>query len=243
MTFVAGLDNAIIDSHGCRLLGGLYRAAGETLRPTAILLHGVPGAEKNLDIAYALRDEGWNCLYFHYRGCWGSEGVYSLNGITDDVHAATEWVLRQPSVDSNRLALVGSSMGGYIVLMEGAGDPRFKALVSMCPLVDPTKAMLPMGKFTEFAAMLNGVTGEELESQWAALPLFGQSSGNSQAGQILLISGEEDELFPPAHHQPIAEAIQGLTWERIMRADHQFSLRRKQLVEIVVDWLTTRLGK
>lgn len=243
MTFAAGLDNAIIDSHGCRLVGGLYRAAGETLRPTAILLHGVPGAEKNLDIAYALRDEGWNCLYFHYRGCWGSEGVYSFNGLTDDVHAATEWVLRQPSVDSNRLALVGSSMGGYIVLTVGAGDPRFKALVSMCPLVDPTKAMLPIEKFTEFAAMLNGVTGQELNSQWAALPPVRTVIRQLTGRQILLVSGEEDELFPPAHHQPVAEAIQGLTWERIMRADHQFSLRRKQLVEIVVHWLTTRLGK
>jgi hypothetical protein len=25
-----------------------------------------PGIEKHLDIAYALRDSGWNCLYFHF---------------------------------------------------------------------------------------------------------------------------------------------------------------------------------
>lgn len=28
-----------------------------------MVLHGVPGVEKNLDLAYALRGAGWNCLY------------------------------------------------------------------------------------------------------------------------------------------------------------------------------------
>ena len=111
MGFTAGLEAATFHSHGHKLLGGFYCAAGDSPRPTAILLHGVPGVEKNLDLAYALRDIGWNCLYFHYRGCWGSEGDYSFTGLADDIRAATEWVLSRPSVDPKRLALTGSSMG------------------------------------------------------------------------------------------------------------------------------------
>lgn len=241
MTFAAGLDHAIIDSQGCKLLGGLYRAAGETPRPTIILLHGVPGAEQNLDIAYALRDAGWNCLYFHYRGCWGSEGAYSFSGLKDDVHAATEWVLRQPSVDVNRLALVGSSMGGYLVFTAGAVDLRFKALVSICPLVDPTKVTLPTEMLSEFAAMLNGITAQELRSQWEALPPVLSVTRRLACPHVLLVSGEKDELFPPAHHRPIVEAMPWITWERIPDADHNFSLRRKQLVDVVLGWLTARL--
>ena len=243
MTFAAGLDHAIIDSQGCKLLGGLYRAAGETPRPTIILLHGFPGAEQDLDIAYALRDAGWNCLYFHYRGCWGSEGAYSFSGLKDDVHAATEWVLRQPSVDVNRLALVGSSMGGYLVLTAGAVDKRFKALVSICPLVNPTKVTLPTGMLSEFAAMLNGVTAQELESQWETLPPVLSVTGRLARPHVLLVSGEKDELFPTAHHRPIVEAMPWITWERIPDADHNFSLRRKQLVDVVLGWLTARLGE
>ena len=45
-----------------------------------------------------LRDRGWNCLYFHYRGCWGSEGAYSLHHLTIDASAAVEWATAQPSV-------------------------------------------------------------------------------------------------------------------------------------------------
>ena len=54
--FDAGLDNVVFCSQGSKLLGGFYRGGGNGPRPTAILLHGVPGVEKNLDIAYALRD-------------------------------------------------------------------------------------------------------------------------------------------------------------------------------------------
>ena len=88
----AGLDGVTFTSKGCRLLGGFYKAAGDAPRPTAVLLHGLPGIEKHLDIAYRLRDLGWNCLYFHFRGCWGSEGAFSLAGLADDTRAAVEWI-------------------------------------------------------------------------------------------------------------------------------------------------------
>ncbi len=109
--FEAGLDGVTFTSKGYKLLGGFYKAAGETPRPTAILLHGLPGIEKHLDVAYRLRDLGWNCLYFHFRGCWGSEGKYSLAGLTDDTRAAMEWILKQSSVDKDRIALIGAAPG------------------------------------------------------------------------------------------------------------------------------------
>ena len=60
--FEAGLDGVTFISKDCKLLGGFYKAAGAAPRPTAVLLNGLPGIEKHLDIAYRLRDLGWNCL-------------------------------------------------------------------------------------------------------------------------------------------------------------------------------------
>ncbi|MFV2044942.1 MAG: alpha/beta hydrolase family protein [Anaerolineales bacterium] len=117
LNFDAGLDDVVFDSQGSSLLGGFYRGGGSGPRPTVILLQGVPGVEKNLDISYRLRDEGWNCLYFHYRGCWDSEGKYSFGGALDDVAAATDWVLAQASVDPQRLVIIGNSFGGYLALL------------------------------------------------------------------------------------------------------------------------------
>ena len=38
-----------------RLLSVLYTAAGSGPHPTVLLLHGIPGCERNLDLAQALR--------------------------------------------------------------------------------------------------------------------------------------------------------------------------------------------
>ncbi len=127
--FQAGLDGVTFTSHGSRLLGGFYKAAGDAPRPTAVLLHGLPGIEKHLDIAYRLRDLGWNCLYFHFRGSWGSHGSFSLAGLVDDTRAALDWVAAQESVDADRITLIAASTGSHPAITLGASDPRVRAIV------------------------------------------------------------------------------------------------------------------
>lgn len=219
------------------MLGGFYGAAGVSPRPTAILLHGIPGVEKNLDFAYALRDAGWNSLYFHYRGCWGSEGNYSLNGLVDDVKQATEWAAKQPSVDVERLALIGSSLGGYLTLAAGAVDQRFKALVSLCPLIDPTNASLPEERAKEYAAMLHGISGEELRAQWSSLPPIPTLADELRGRRILLITGDQDEFHRPDHYQSFLNEMPHIEWCRFALGDHSFSACRKELVEKALQWL------
>jgi dipeptidyl aminopeptidase/acylaminoacyl peptidase len=237
MKFNARMDGVFFSSHGSKLLGGFYGAAGETPRPTVMLLHGVPGVEKNLDLAYALRDAGWNALYFHYRGCWGSEGAYSFDGLLEDVRAATEWVLKQPSVDGEELMLLGSSMGGYATLAAGATDSRFRALVALCPLISPADAPLSMEMATEFAGMLQGVTAAQLREQWDRLPPILSMIHKLHNRKILLITGDLDELFHPSHYQPFVNELPNVKWHRFSNGDHSFSLCRKELVETVLQWL------
>lgn len=240
MMLKARIDAVILYSNECKMLGGFYGAAGEIPRPTALLLHGIPGVEKNLDFAYALRDAGWNCLYFHYRGCWGSEGDYSLNGLMDDVKQATEWVVKQPSVDRERLALIGSSLGGYLTLAAGAADPRFKALIALCPLIDPTNAPLQAETAGEFAAMLHGVSGEELRKQWSNLQAIPTLAQGLRGRRILLITADEDEFFGPEHYRLFMNKMPHIEWRRFAGADHSFSACRKQLIDKALAWLSNQ---
>lgn len=243
ITFEAGLDGVTFQSKGCKLLGGFYRAAGAGRRPTTLLLHGVPGVEKNLDVAYALRDAGWNCLYFHYRGCWGSEGSYSLAGLVDDLAAATEWVLSQPSVDVDRLALVGHSGGGYLALTGAALEPRFKAIVALCPLITPLSAPISMETWHEFAGMLHGVTGEELKTQYEALHPVTSKAEQLRTRSILMLSGALDDIFSPAHYPPLLAAVPAIEWHEFRDGDHALSSCRAEAVRRTVDWLVAHLGE
>src|SRR4029077_382978 len=155
--FAAGVDGVTFESSGVRLLGAFYRGAGQAPRPTAVLLHGLPGVEKHLDLAYRLRDRGWNCLCFHPRGSWGSGGRYAMDGLVDDTRAAVAWALAQPSVDPDRLALIGASLGGHTAILYGAADPRVRALVALCPVVDPRAFAFPRETAEDFAGMFSGV--------------------------------------------------------------------------------------
>ena len=200
--FQAGLRGVSFTSQGCRLLGGFYMAAGDTLRPTAILLHGLPGIEKHFDIAYALRDLGWNCLYFHFRGCWGSHGAYDLASLADDTRAATDWVSQQPEVDLERIVLIGASTGSHPAFVCGAADPRIRAIVGISPVVEPCAFQFPPEMADEFAAMVHGVTGPDLVTQWNALPSLTPALSAFSPRPVLLVASEQDDIFPPSGTPP-----------------------------------------
>lgn len=94
-----------------------FLAAGEGPKPTMLLLHGLPGNERNLDLAQAVRRSGWNVLTFTYRGAWGSEGTFSLQNAAADSAAALAF-LRTPAaaltygIDLKQIVIAGHSMGG-----------------------------------------------------------------------------------------------------------------------------------
>ena len=66
----------------------LFVAGGKGPHPTVILMHGLPGNERNLDLAQAIRRAGWDVLTFTYRGAWGSPGDFSIANSMEDTAAA-----------------------------------------------------------------------------------------------------------------------------------------------------------
>lgn len=237
MKFDTRLDGVVFSSHGCRLLGVFYGAAGDTPRPTVVLSHGVPGFEKNLDIAYALREAGWNSLCYHYRGSWGSEGSFSMEGIVEDLRAAADWARTQPSVDNECLVLIGMSGGGYATLAAAANDPSFKTLVVLSPLIDSAQASLSMDGLNEMARFLQGVTGAQLKDQFDRALSIMEMAGKLRDRRILLITGDLDGLLPPDHFRQFVKELPAVRWQRFPLGDHYLSACRREVVETVLGWL------
>src|SRR3954463_954989 len=98
----------LIDSHGSKINALFFLAAGAGPHPTMLLLHGLPGNERNLDLAQAVRRAGWNVLTFTYRGAWGSEGDFSISNALQDTRAAMAFLRSDEAIstygiDENRL--------------------------------------------------------------------------------------------------------------------------------------------
>ena len=129
----AAMESFQIPSHGAMLNALAYVAEGAGSHPVVLLLHGFPGNEKNLDLAQAIRRDGWDVVYFDYRGSWGSPGDFSFTHSIEDTQSAVAY-LRDPAhasklrSDPAYIVLIGHSMGGFMARYAGAQDPAIKAV-------------------------------------------------------------------------------------------------------------------
>lgn len=125
------------ESDGLKIAGVVHvpdgLKAGER-RPAIIMMHGF-GANKDGGPAWVCGQfESWGyvALRFDYRGCGESEGergrVIPLEEVEDARNAVT-YLASRPEVDSNRIALAGSSLGAGVAVHAAAIDPRVAAVI------------------------------------------------------------------------------------------------------------------
>jgi pimeloyl-ACP methyl ester carboxylesterase len=164
-----------VASHGAKMYAVMYLASGAGVHPAVLLIHGFPGNEQNMDLAYSIRRAGWNVLVPHCRGSWGSEGAYSFTHAIEDTQAAVQF-LRDPEndkkyrIDPTRLVLIGHSVGGFVVSYVTAKDPEILgvAMIAASNLGPSTIRALSRDpqeireRFRANASRLSGITPEAL---------------------------------------------------------------------------------
>lgn len=118
------------------LAGDLWQPLEGNEWPGVVLLHGFGSDRREMArSAVELAQRGIVALTFDLRGHGQSGGVYGEDPV-DDVLAALAALARQPGVDAKRLALVGHSMGGRLVLLAAAREPIVAATVALAPADD-----------------------------------------------------------------------------------------------------------
>src|SRR5262249_4248216 len=136
--FPPSMDSPDIMSHGSRLNALIYVAGGGEAHGTVLLMHGFPGNEQNLDLAYSMRRAGWNVLFPHYRGSWGSAGTFSFNNAIEDTQAALDFLhdpanVKKYRINTKRIVLIGHSMGGFMVAYTGAQNADIGGIAMVSP--------------------------------------------------------------------------------------------------------------
>ena len=256
------IEHIIMNSHGSELYGIMYRARGKGTHPTAVILHGFPGHEKNFDIGQTLCRAGWNSLIFHYRGSWGSEGTFSFQHVLQDVRTALSFLrdrrkARRLGVDAGRIVLIGHSMGAWAALLTALSDERVEEIGAMAPFNFSALGRLGRDKLTkklierdlkEMIRPLKGITVDDVFAEiWGAGDDFDISlrCSSLKRKRVLLIGAERDTVsIPELHHKPVLEALKGngqvdLT-DVMIDSDHSFTDRRITLSRTVLEWLEDR---
>lgn len=240
-----------------KLLSVLYTAGGPGLHPAVLLLHGIPGCERNFDLAQELRRAGFHVMTFHYSGSWGSDGSYSLSHDLEDAGTVLDYLLLDDAygIDKERIYAVGHSLGGFVCAQLTARRLEIRAGVLLTPCdigrlpqiaaEDPAAGDAIRTVLEDSALWLNGTSGEALYQEAAANSAAFRFEGLAEAlaqKPLLCIGGTLDTDTPPAMHcAPLARAIEtagGTLFQSVSYpTDHFFSDFRLVVADTVIGFL------
>ncbi len=255
-------SQVLIPSHGEEMNALFYLAGGAGPHPTMVLLHGIPGNEQNLDLAQAIRRAGWNVLTLHYRGAWGSPGIFSIGHVLEDADAAVAYVRRPDiaekfGIDPKRIVLGGHSMGGFASAAHARKDAGLLGVV----LIDAWNVGYTADElakhdgsdridaankhFDDFGHSLHGATpikiADEIIAHKAAWNYVSWAPDLTRR-PILIVGasqagGEQNRMLAEA----IAKAG-GTVSNTTIDSDHSFQDHRIALAGRIVGWLQKLAG-
>ena len=246
----------LIPSEGSEMNALLFLASGEGPHPTVILLHGLPGNEQNLDLAQAIRRDGWNVLTLHYRGSWGSQGRFSITSAIADGDAAAAF-LRDPRVaakygiDTHRIVMGGHSMGGLVTAMHASHDRDLAGAFFLDPwnagadgarwaAAPPAARAAFEAGMDDFGHALAGADPHSIAVEIAAhsreWDLVERAASLTHVPVLVIGAERGGGAGVRAFADAIAQAGGQISGGE-MSTDHSFSDHRIAMMSAVIDWL------
>jgi acetyl esterase/lipase len=251
--FPARMEVIHVPSGDVQINGVVYVASGERPHPAFVLFHGLPGNEKNLDLAQAVRRSGWTVVTVNYRGSWGSPGNFRFAQNLQDA-AATLAFIRLPenakrlSIDPARIALGGHSMGGWVAAETLAHDSNLLGAVVISAgdfgaigLLARQNRQAAIAIMNDNRESLAGVTGESMAdelkdhgSEWT----FATLAPALVHRKLLVLYGND---FVKADSVELVKDVKSAGGTSIaakyVLTDHSWSDHRIALESLVIRWL------
>ena len=168
--------------------------------PGVVVVHGASSRKENhADFARLATANGWAALTFDLPGHGSSEPV--LTGLAvEDVIAMGDLLAVQPGVDGDRVALRGSSLGGFLALCAAAAAPQIAGVIAICPASQDHLARgVRQGRFEMRV-------GDPLDLEaWLAAQDVGEAVERIAGRPLLLMHAEGDTQIPSEHTEDLFE--------------------------------------
>lgn len=248
-------EMAVTGRTGYPVHGWLLKPEGTGPHPVLLNIHGGPFAQYTVavfDEAQVAVDDGYAVLMCNPRGSagYGEEHARSIRqrmGTVDmeDVLDFLDGVLAEdPSLDAQRVGIMGGSYGGYLTAWTIAHDHRFAAAIVERGFLDPEffAGTSDIGDF--FGDEYTGTDPERMRGQ----------SPQAVVGQVstptLVVHSEQDLRCPVSQAERYYAALlrQGVPTELVIfpGEDHELTRsgrprHRLQRFEIVRDWWSRHL--
>lgn len=215
--------------------------APSMLVPGVLFVHGWGGSqEQYIARAHSVAALGCVCLTFDLRGHVETRARHDTVSRADnllDVTAAYELLARHPAVDPTRIAVVGSSYGGYLAAILCA-TVAVKWLALRAPaLYRDADWQLPKAQLREH----QGLGAYRLEVVRPADSRALQACAQF-LGDVLVVESEQDLIVPHqviANYRAACSRARSVTYRVIAGADHGLSTQPAQAAysDLLVSWL------
>jgi pimeloyl-ACP methyl ester carboxylesterase len=240
--------------HGLRTsdeihLASRLRTAG-TPRASVVLVHGfsASGDDPHVSrLADALHESELDVVTYDARGHGASGGECTLGDLErHDVAAAVTLARRR----TDRVVLVGASMGAIAVLRHAAADPQVGGVVAVsCParwrLPKNARSVLAAGltRTSPGRALASRVLRVRIASRWtnAEPPL---ALVPRLRAPLALVHGADDRFIPPADAQELHAAATGpCRLTLVPRMGHAFDAAGLPAIAAAVEWTLGVAGR
>jgi pimeloyl-ACP methyl ester carboxylesterase len=215
----------------------------ETPRASVVLAHGFTASgndPKLIEVAEALHGDGLDVITYDARGHGSSGGACTLGDLErHDVAAAVELARSR----SDRVVLVGASMGAIAVLRHAADDPTVTGTVVVSA---PSRWVLPRNARSVAAALLTRTPpGRALAARYLRVTVAPRWTSPESpvelvgriAGPLAIIHGENDKFIPSQAARELHERATGpCRVETVEGMGHAFEPRAIAPVLDAVDW-------
>ncbi|MFC5466404.1 alpha/beta hydrolase family protein [Lederbergia graminis] len=196
----------------------------------------------HVQMARELCQQGFAVLRFDYRGQGESDGEFvdfTIESGLADARAALQFLAEQPEVDSDRLGVVGFSLGGMLAVQLASETECVRALSLLAPVAYPVKV---------FRSFFQASHLQEIEQQgwtdWLGWKvgkgfldgldfLNPVESMKAVKAKTTLFHGTDDEEVPIENAHAFGVEV---TW--LDNGDHQFSSFKLKdaVIELTADW-------
>lgn len=252
-----------IKHEGIELQCYFHRATGKGPFPTIILLQGwASGGKDSLQIGATLAGSGINSLTIHYRGTYLSEGVFTYDGLYEDLDyiynlMKTAEFQKKFNIDPSKIIIGGHSFGGAHSITYAANNPQIEyvfsvgapdhAQVARAYANDPQIAEMLDALFAEMEAPKGPVRGgvealRDLVKNPDRHDLR-KLAPHFKGRKLLIISGWDDPRATVDDHSlPFYRALKKAGVEDVRfiayHTDHSFKNVRKQMIDDILNWIS-----
>ncbi|MFC3114248.1 S9 family peptidase [Cellvibrio fontiphilus] len=218
-----------------------YRTAPDNLPPLLVMCHGGPtgACETSLNLKIQFwTSRGFAVLDVNYRGSTGYGRQYRDRlkhhwGITDviDVCSGVDYLIAQQKINPQKIAIRGSSAGGYTVLAALTFGDSFNAGASLYGIGDLEALARDTHKFE--AHYLDSLVGEYPAQQQTYRDRSPIHHIDQLNCPVLFLQGLQDKVVPPAQAEAMVSALQqkGIMTEYLTFAEEGHGFRQAQNIQ------------